>query len=150
MVPAFASIAALLLGFVLADRDAAAAGIRIAAESGTAATGPNHTHHCKCRMHCRSACCCSPGERHRQASLDRTAADAVGGGSPCLEAAPCDGPAIPHATDGPRSGAPAALAGVSIVLTSLTGTLVPIPRCQDRPSVARMPIDEPPEHSVPA
>src|SRR5262245_47803797 len=93
--------AGLLLGLSAADRVSAAS---IAAGGETTI----HGHQCKCRMHCKTACCCAhdaPSAHKSPATATHTPAaparDTVVPG-PCVTAAPCGGAALPTETSGYR------------------------------------------------
>jgi hypothetical protein len=143
--------AALVLGLALegASGKAVASTVSIAAGHGTNVGSPDHGHACKCRMHCKSACCCAPDRttatRVEPVPMRDPATPAPDTSGPCVKAAPCGDAAVPAAAPGVVIGAKAATLAETEIRPATAGTLIPIPPGTAPPPAAPARVDEPPE-----
>jgi hypothetical protein len=155
IVPALIAAALAVVAFVVPGLARAEASATILAGHGPAIENPEHGHHCKCRMHCKSACCCVvKDEPQTQAApaasvpaTPRSPTVAVASG-PCLKAAPCGGETIPTAAPVVRVGPPAAPPIVAVPRPATAGALLAIVPAALPRSAALARIDEPPESCV--
>lgn len=74
----------------------------------SAPKGSNEDHHCKCGMHCKGKCCCSPeDDKPTKEDEQRVTPTPVPqrlppGSIPCLSSSPCQQDGLPPSAAGPR------------------------------------------------